>query len=135
MVIENKRFIIASKIAFLFVFTNAAKSLKENIVEHSRHKVLEPQRESKITFSLVLEFENPNWDPSLVNITKEPSTNRVKSFFNHMMTLDNSQFSNSFLLTHGSAHICPHSHCLAKKIFCQYITFRDVDAVVTCLFK
>lgn len=128
MVIENKRFIIASKTAFLFVFTNAAKSLKENIVEHSRRKVLEP-------FSLVLEFENPNWDPSLCSITNEPSTNHVKSFFNHIMTLDNGQFPNSFLLTHGSAHICPHSHCLPKKIFCQYITFRNVDAVVICLFK
>lgn len=135
MVIENKRFIIASKTAFLFVFTNAAKSLKGNIVEHSRRKVLEPKRESKITFSLVLEFENPNWDPSLFSITNEPSTNHVKSFFNHIMTLDNGQFPNSFLLTHGSAHICPHSHCLPPKIFCQYITFRDVDAVVICLFK
>lgn len=33
---------IASKIAFLFVFTDAAE-LKGNIVENNRHKILEPQ--------------------------------------------------------------------------------------------
>lgn len=44
MVIKNKKFIIASKIAFIFVFTNAAKSLKEIIVGNDRNKVLELQR-------------------------------------------------------------------------------------------
>lgn len=43
MVIKNKKFITASKITFLFVFTIAVESLKENIVENNRYNILEPQ--------------------------------------------------------------------------------------------
>lgn len=44
MVIKKAKFMTASKIAFLFVFTNAAEALKEIIVGNSKSKILELQR-------------------------------------------------------------------------------------------
>lgn len=38
MIVKNKKCTVASKIAFLFGFTNAAESLKESMVENNRNK-------------------------------------------------------------------------------------------------
>lgn len=44
MVVKNGKCAVASKIAFLFVFTNAAESLKESTIENNRNEILGTQR-------------------------------------------------------------------------------------------
>lgn len=43
MVIKNRKCTKASKIAVLFVFTNADESFKKYIIGNSKNKILEPE--------------------------------------------------------------------------------------------